>query len=87
MRLRRMAPGSYVYDHPRVGVKAYYRVERGWADPPGTDRRRQVWVLTLVNDREDADILSDHLTLGSARDEIKRLLARAPGPIDTKSAG
>src|SRR5258708_4433512 len=66
--------GSYIYDHRRVGVTAHYRIERGWADPPGTDRRRQVWVLSLV-DHGRADILSDHASLADARGEIERRLA------------
>ncbi len=78
IRLRRMAAGSYIYSHPRVGITEHYRIERGWADAPKTDRRRETWVLSFVyyDAHADvcADILSDHPTLSSARTAIEARL-------------
>lgn len=72
MRLRRVASGAYVADRAIDG--AHFRIERDWGEPrPGTDRRRQSWVLLRITpDGEGfvADVLSDHRTLADARIEL-----------------
>lgn len=76
MKLQRAAPGAYLlvpHDEPRI----HYRIERGWADAPGLDRRKQHWILVRVTitphepfDDVSSDILSDHVSLRSAREAL-----------------
>lgn len=80
MKLQRTAPGAYLFverDEPRI----HYRIERGWADEPGLDRRKQHWILVRVTltprepfDDVRADVLSDHVSLRSARQELAGLV-------------
>ena len=64
--MRRLKAGSYITHDGR------YRVERGWADEPGTDRRRQTWIVTRISANGDADIIEEARTLATAKQVIQQ---------------
>lgn len=68
IRLHRAASGDY-----RFGD---FGIQRGWSSEPGTDRRRELWTVYVLEHHPDgqvADLLTDWPTLREARAEVERL--------------
>ena len=69
LRWHRGSSGDYYLLMPDG---TYYDVTRDWADPPGTDRRRQTWVLCHIDARGIADVISEWRRAKDAKNDALR---------------